>query len=391
MTYNTALKSRGKPGLTLVEILVAIAILAIVLLFVSRIYFSISDSQKSLSSESLIQSDIEYFTKLISNNIKFAQKGDGILCSIPEGKFFDLNATSSSIAFIKDDECLEFYLVDDGGLGRIKLYDSVSATDQFITSSNTNVLGLVFDVEDNTETGQPLVTILLKASPAASSENFVYIQNTVSVLENVVEVPKYVWTCGDDVFDDECNAYGTVEIGTQCWMTKNLNIGTRIDGVNSQSNNGVIEKYCFNNLESNCGIYGGLYQWNEAMQYITSEPNKGICPTGWHIPSDAEWTILTDYLGGLLVAGGKMKEAGTSHWVSPNAGADNTSGFTALPAGYRNSDGNFWSLTSGAYLWSSSMSVSTRSWNRRLNFNDAEVSLNTYYHPLGFSVRCLKD
>jgi len=81
--------------------------------------------------------------------------------------------------------------------------------------------------------------------------------------------------------------YNTVLIGTQCWMRENLNIGTRIDGSQNQTDNGTIEKYCYDDLESNCDIYGGLYQWDEAMQYVTTQGVQGICPAGWHLPTDA--------------------------------------------------------------------------------------------------------
>ena len=116
--------------------------------------------------------------------------------------------------------------------------------------------------------------------------------------------------------------YNTLQIGTQCWMKENLNIGTRINGSQEQTDNIVIEKYCYNDLDSNCNIFGGLYQWNELMQYVTIEGAQGLCPTGWHLPTHAEWSILTVYLGNMLIAGGKMKstgtlEAGTGLWYSP--------------------------------------------------------------------------
>ena len=116
-------------------------------------------------------------------------------------------------------------------------------------------------------------------------------------------------------------------------------------------NNGIIEKYCYDDDPANCDVYGGLYQWDEMMGYTTTEGVQGICPVDWHIPTDAEWDILQNYLGGFNVAGGKLKEAGTIHWNAPNAGATNSSGFTALPNGYRDGGvGNFWALGTNAYL-----------------------------------------
>lgn len=185
--------------------------------------------------------------------------------------------------------------------------------------------------------------------------------------------------------------YNTVMIGTQCWLRENLNIGTRINGLLNQTNNGIKEKYCYNDLESNCDVYGGLYQWNELMQYVTTPGVLGICPPGWHIPTDVEWGTLTTYLGGVTVAGGKMKEIGYSHWQYPNAGATNESGFTALPGGFRNTDGNFGVMGNNADLWSSSETVSNYAWGRVLHFSDVIVLRGDFPETLGLSVRCLQD
>jgi len=197
--------------------------------------------------------------------------------------------------------------------------------------------------------------------------------------------------CGQLVVSYGGKNYSTVKIGTQCWFKENLNIGTRINGSVDQSNNGTIEKYCYGDNEANCNTYGGLYQWNELMQYVTSEGAKGLCPDGWHIPSDAEWTTLTTFLEGTSVAGGKMKEAGTSHWASPNTGATNTSGFTALPGGYRYNDGTFNSLTYYANFWSSSQSDAAYAWNRDLYYSYEGVYLFSSSKTYGFSGRCLQD
>jgi uncharacterized protein (TIGR02145 family) len=181
--------------------------------------------------------------------------------------------------------------------------------------------------------------------------------------------------------------YYTLQIGTQCWLSENLNIGTRIDGFFGQNNNSTIEKYCYNDLESNCDVYGGLYQWGEMMQYIGTEGSQGICPTGWHIPTDAEWTTLTTYLGGESVAGGKMKEAGTAHWASPNEGATNSSGFTARAGGFRSIDGGYFlQIKEYAYFWSSSAT-----WERGLNYFNDDVGRANAYSDIGISVRCVKD
>lgn len=189
--------------------------------------------------------------------------------------------------------------------------------------------------------------------------------------------------------------YDIVEIGDQCWMAENLNIGTRINGSEDMSDNLVIEKYCYDNIESNCDTYGGLYQWSEMMQYITTEGAQGICPDGWHLPSDEEWTTLSDFLGGTNVAGGKMKEAGTAHWNSPNTGATNSSGFTVLPGGRRLHTNNlywFWGLLGHAYFWSSTEISPTNAWIRHLNWEIESINrYDNFQKTNGSSIRCLKD
>lgn len=174
------IKNKKNKGFTLVEILVAVSLLVVIILAVNRIYFAISRNQKSISGESFVQSDLEYFTRLISNNVRLAQIGDGALCSVASDKYFTLVGTDD-ITFIKDGACLQFYLDSSSGIGRIKLYDSASATDQFITSSKTNVLSLKFEIEDDISTGQPLLTVLSKASPVGEDDKTLYLQTSASV------------------------------------------------------------------------------------------------------------------------------------------------------------------------------------------------------------------
>ncbi len=107
---------------------------------------------------------------------------------------------------------------------------------------------------------------------------------------------------------------------------------------------------------------GGLLQWNEMMQYSNEEGIQGICPYGWHIPAEGEWSILVNYLDGPIVAGGMLKESGTLHWNPPNTGVTNVSGSTALPGGYRSSDGNNYSLKNWGFFWSSTETSTNDAW-----------------------------
>jgi uncharacterized protein (TIGR02145 family) len=115
------------------------------------------------------------------------------------------------------------------------------------------------------------------------------------------------------------------------------------------------------------------------------------CPDGWHLPSDAEWTELTDYLGGESVAGGKLKETGTTHWASPNTGATNETGFTALPGGYRFNFGAFSNIGIYGFWWSATESNATHAWYRDMFYGYCNVSRIDYNKEVGFSVRCLRD
>ena len=176
-----------------------------------------------------------------------------------------------------------------------------------------------------------------------------------------------------------------------------------------------MEKYCYHNSTANCDTYGGLYQWAEMVQYLYGATNttswnpvpggnvQGICPPGWHIPTDAEWKTLEMHLGmtqtetdvwdwrGIHNEGGKLKEIGTMHWDSPNTGATNSSGFTALPGGYRYSNGSFHYLDYYGYWWSSSETSGAGAWDRGLSYGYGQVFRGGYEKTGGFSVRCLKD
>ena len=165
--------------------------------------------------------------------------------------------------------------------------------------------------------------------------------------------------------------YNTVLIGNQCWLRENLNIGTRINGSQTQANNGTIEKYCYDDNPANCNTYGGLYQWDEAMQYVTTEGTKGICPTGWHIPTLTEFMTL----GGSVVGDANALKAvlqGTG-----NGAGTNTSGFTALLAGDRFDNGYFENLAIDAYFWSSKQYDATGAGNLNLYYDDDIIYLGT--------------
>ena len=195
--------------------------------------------------------------------------------------------------------------------------------------------------------------------------------------------------------DGDGNRYTSVKIGTQTWLAQNLkttryNDGSLIpkveDGFEWAYTN--TDAFCWYNNDSVAysSAYGALYNWHAV--------DKGkLCPRGWHVPSNGEWTALTDHLGGLPAASGKLKEAGSVHWNFPNTGSTNSSGFTALPGGYRSySDGAFFSNGDNGSWWSSSSAPVFGAWMRAMtNYGTTDVREISTYLEYGISVRCLKD
>ena len=247
-------------------------------------------------------------------------------------------------------------------------------------------------------------TIDNPVNPSSGFHGVIYEEYSLTwTISNIVCEPsvdtvviRFTFPCGDDL-DYAGQSYATVLIGDQCWMAENLNVGTLILDTQDMTNNDILEKWCYDNNEFMCDIYGGLYMWNEAMTYVIVEGIQGICPTGWHFPSDEDWASLEYYLGGLGAAGGKMKstgtiEQGTGLWYEPNTGATNESGFTGNPGGCLYPSGsNFLYLGNTGHFWSSSYYNGTYSWGRELNYDDAEVGRADYHIDFGFSVRCIKN
>jgi len=172
------------------------------------------------------------------------------------------------------------------------------------------------------------------------------------------------------VTDIDGNVYHTVTIGNQEWMAENL-------AYEPSSGN----YWAYDNDNSNVETYGYLYDWETALD---------VCPTSWHLPSDAEWSTLTTYLGGESVAGGKLKEIGITHW-KPNTAATNETGFTALPGGFRNNSGTFLKIGDYGYWWSATEVSATNAWNRVMYYDYSVVFRYSNYKEFWYSVRCVRD
>jgi uncharacterized protein (TIGR02145 family) len=201
------------------------------------------------------------------------------------------------------------------------------------------------------------------------------------------------------ITDQQGNVYKTIVIGNQEWMAENLNtsIYRNGDAIPTGLSNADWENTIntqqgawayYNNDVSYVCPYGKLYNWYACVDA------RQLCPAGWHVPTDAEWTVLTDFLGGEAIAGGKMKTTGTMEdatglWNSPNQGATNSSGFSGAPGGFRNYDGEYFGDVGN--WWSSSETDSDNARIRGLSHFFGSALWNGYNKPSGFSVRCLRD
>jgi uncharacterized protein (TIGR02145 family) len=224
-------------------------------------------------------------------------------------------------------------------------------------------------------------TIVIR--PAAGDSCVLNTSQTMSPGSNLVIAPGAIFIVRqgvainnpvtDSTFIDsrDGQVYTFRHIGTQVWMTKNLSYAT------------ASGSWCHGDNVDSCAVYGRLYDWKTALR---------VAPPGWHLPSDAEWQTLIGYLGGSSVAGGKMKETGITHWLSPNTGADNVSGFTGLPAGYRLFSSPQEPPNQYGFWWSSTESDERYAWNFVLNYSDANADRwSTDKAVFGLSVRCIRD
>lgn len=201
------------------------------------------------------------------------------------------------------------------------------------------------------------------------------------------------------VIDADGNVYNTVLIGDQCWMKENLKKGTFIFGSEISEDNSIVEKYCYNDDAANCDDYGALYQWEELMNYNETESSQGICPVGWHVPSDTEWKQLELYLG---ISADEINNTGlrgtnegdmlksTSEWFEEGNG-NNSTGYTALASGWRDASGNFNGITEGAFFWTSTKEGEAQAWHHSVGYYSGGIKRLADYKATAISVRCVKD
>ena len=320
----------------------------------------------------------------------------------------DTTKTSSDVS-ISGFDCAGVKIV--GTLTKDKAASNVTATltytggngKTYLTKSHTStgVSGLSATLQAGTlANGEGILVYTISGTPtSAGTANFAIALGgkSCTITLAVDDVAQTVGKPGPNITDVEGNSYKTVTIGTQQWMGENLKTSKYSDGTtipnitdNTQWQNNTTGAWAYyNNDAANNAKYGKLYNWYAVSK--TTNGNKNVCPTGWHVPTDAEWTVLTDYLGGENVAGGKLKEVGTTNWNSPNTEANNVSLFTGLPGGYRYKNGNDYDIGYGGFWWSSTESSTINAWYRVLSGSDGDAYRSSSSRNYGFSLRCLRD
>ena len=218
-----------------------------------------------------------------------------------------------------------------------------------------------------------------------SSHNYFYVL-FIFILLHIIAIGQ---SPGIPATDYDGYVYNSVIIGNQTWLTENLKSLHYCDGTIIQ------DVAAYNNDENYANIYGRLYAWDAAMNGSTEVSSRGVCPCGWHVPSDEEWKELEDFLGGAAVAGGKMKESGLDHWHYPNTGADNSSGLTILPSGEHDMLLNppaFTLLGRRALFWTSKENYdAAKAMGWAIVNNESSSSVFSQFKIKKFAVRCVKD
>ena len=282
-----------------------------------------------------------------------------------------------------------------------------TSPDPTISNNKTN---------DGTGTGT-YSSLITNLTPFTTYYVRAYAANSVGISYGNEESFTSLWDNSTTVSDYNGHVYSTIQIGDQIWIGENMKVytyngGKEIPWVPDESNWDALstsaEAYCwYENSTFNRDIYGGLYTWTAAMAGAASSSSnpsgvQGICPDGYHIPSDAEWKQLEIYLGISaeevnntgrrgVDEGGNLKHAGTKFWSTPNTGATNETGFTGLPGGFRRGNGTFAFLGTNCNFWSATQYDLSNAWFRGLNFDHSQIYRGDYSKKMGLSVRCLRD
>jgi len=268
------------------------------------------------------------------------------------------------------------------------------------TISSTGVSGLTAKMEAGVlNTGEGQFTYIVSGTPTSAGNAVFAISiggQTCSFEIAVSDANQTVIKAGETITDVDGNQYKTVQIGEQQWMAENLrttkfNDGTMIPlAIDNSSwlNAGVPARCYYDNNISNAK-YGALYNWSVIGQYDVN--SKNVCPSGWHVSRNIDWSDLEKYLGGSDVAGGKLKEAGFLNWDSPNSDATNAALFNALPGGLRTSNGDFYWIKQRGYWWTATEQNGMDAIYRIIKYDSGEINWSYEYKKMGMSIRCVKN
>lgn len=285
--------------------------------------------------------------------------------------------------------------------------------DQIISSSNSEIEYIGSEVSSP----QLKATEDVQSLPFSLGDTLLYIGYIDTLQSGILDALEaseiYTFQFGTNIpcpgmptVEYEGQVYNTIQILSQCWLKENMNVGMMIDGNDEMEDNGVIEKYCYNNEPDSCTKYGGLYQWWEMMQYTTQQGVQGICPPGWHLPTDEEWKVLEgavdsqygigdqiwDEFGARGFNGGTSLKT-TTGWSS-NANGTDLFGFSGLPGGHRDDEGYFYHIGDCGRWWTSTEIYVGNAYRRALNYSYPGVGRGYYVNyneGCGFSFRCIRD
>lgn len=321
-----------------------------------------------------------YYVRAYATNSFGTEYGNQL--SFTTNKSIPILSTNSLSALASSFFTTGGYISDDGGAEIVEKGVCWSTSPNPITSDN-----MIMD----TDVGLGSFTIKI---PNLNANTTYYVRAWAYNGFGIGYGDEIIITTLETVTDINSNVYNTVKIGNQIWTLENLeathyNDGTSIANVTSDGTwvNLTTPGYCwYDNNINNKEKYGALYN------YYVMDNSLNVCPEGWHVPSESEWIVLSDYLGGESIAGGKLKEEGTVNWAEPNTGATNESGFTALPAGARIMfTGVFNGINESCGWWSSTPNTTDQAWRSGLGYNTTTFGIGSNYKKNGHSIRCLKD
>lgn len=356
-------KNKEQLGFTLVEILLVVTVFTIIL-----------SSAISLTTRQVLENDLSSKALAVADLIEKARNNaaTGYFGDVWSIKVLDNDAICADSG-----DCIVLFK-GRAFSGRDANYDRFVEFDQDVT-------GVYINPDQENEFYFDYQSGWLSTTTASFlDQQQIVLNSNFGEQKSVVVSPSgtiSIFTCGEDkVYDISGNGYNTVKIGTQCWMAENLNTGSMLaSAATDPTDNGIIEKWCNGNSASNCSSTGALYNWDEMMAYVTTEGTQGICPNGWHLPSDSEMDIL------------EANYSAANDGVSLKIGGE--SGFNIVAGNEMNADTDSYDDSTIGALWTSTdnNSFPTEAYVHYVTTASNTVDETSNAQSFGFSVRCLKD